>query len=292
MNWTEDDIPSQLGRIAIVTGANSGIGFEAAKVLAAKGATVVMACRNAQKAETARAAIVAEVPGARLDVMTLDLADLNSVRTFAGDYLKKYSHLDLLINNAGVMAPPKSKTAQGFELQFGANHLGHFALTGLLMDAIKATPNARVVNVSSGMHRSGTIDFADLAAERSYSAMGRYSQSKLANLLFTLELNRRLAKMGIPAIATAAHPGWSDTGLQTGGVKVLSGIFAQSAAMGALPTLYAAVTAKANEYSGPTGFMGMRGFPAPVPRSAAADDAQVAEKLWTVSEQMTGVTYL
>ncbi len=292
MNWTEDDIPSQLGRIAIVTGANSGIGFEAAKVLAAKGATVVMACRNAQKAETARAAIVAEVPGARLDVMTLDLADLNSVRTFAGDYLKKYSRLDLLINNAGVMAPPKSKTAQGFELQFGANHLGHFALTGLLMDAIKATPNARVVNVSSGMHRSGTIDFADLAAERSYSAMGRYSQSKLANLLFTLELNRRLAKMGIPATATAAHPGWSDTGLQTGGVKVLSGIFAQSAAMGALPTLHAAVTAKANEYSGPTGFMGMRGFPAPVPRSAAANDAQVAEKLWTVSEQMTGVTYL
>ena len=293
MSWTVEQIPSQENRVVIVTGANSGIGFETAKALAAKGARVVLACRNLAKANTAAELIRQEIKTAKLDVMALDLADLESVRAFAAAFNSKYARLDLLINNAGVMIPPLTKTKQDTEVQFGANHLGHFALTGLLLDKIKATPNARVVNVSSSAHRMGKIDFANLNAEKGYAAWAAYGQSKLANLLFTLELNKRLKAAQVNAIATAAHPGWTATGLQKGAfIKFISGIVAQKAAMGALPTLHAAVSAQANDFIGPDGFQEIRGYPKKVIPSVAAQDAQAANQLWVVSEQMTGVKYL
>lgn len=293
MSWTIEQIPSQENRVAIVTGANSGIGYETAKALAAKGATVVLACRNPGKANAAAELIRNETKAAKLDVMALDLADLDSVRAFATAFIGKYARLDLLINNAGVMAPPLTKTKQGFELQFGANHLGHFALTGLLMDALKATPQSRVINVSSNVHHSGKIDFANLNAEKGYGGWAAYGQSKLANLLFTQELNKRLKNAQVNVIATAAHPGWTATGLQKGKViQFISGIVAQKPNMGALPTLHAAISAQANDYIGPDGFQEMRGYPKKVTPSIAAQDAQVAHQLWAVSEQMTGVKYL
>ena len=291
MNWTTEQIPSQKNRIVIVTGANSGIGYETAKALAAKGATVVMACRNLDKANEAAAEIRKTVSDADLDIIPLDLADLSSVRKFATLFNAKYSKLDLLINNAGVMVPPLTKTKDGFELQFGANHLGHFALTNLLLEKIMATPKARIVNVSSGVHHQGKLDFENLNAEKRYAAWGAYAQSKLANLLFTLELNQRLAAVNSDAIATAAHPGWTLTGLQNGVALWASRLLGQQAPMGALPTLYAATSAdmKANDYAGPGGFQEMRGYPKKVDRSAAAKDPAVASRLWQVSEELTGV---
>ena len=293
MKWTTENIPNQNGRVAIVTGANSGIGFETAKALADAGAGVVLACRNLAKAEEAAARIRAEVPHAEQAIIRLDLADLATVRAFADTFRGRYERLDLLINNAGVMVPPYGKTADGFELQFGANHLGHFALTGLLLDLLSATPGARVVNVSSIAHRSGQIQFDDLQWEQGYRAQAAYGQSKLANLLFTLALNRRLQAAGADVVAAAAHPGWTYTNLQRGFVSTVSRIVGQSAAMGALPTLYAAVAPEisADDYIGPGGFMEVRGHPAPAGRSAAARDTAVAERLWTVSEQLTGVVY-
>ncbi len=293
MNWTVEQIPSQENRVAIVTGANSGIGYETTKVLAAKGATVVLACRNLSKANAAAELIRQEIKTAKLDVMALDLADLDSVRAFAAAFNGKYARLDLLINNAGVMIPPLTKTKQGFEVQFGANHLGHFALTGLLLEKIKATPNARVVNVSSSAHRMGKIDFTNLNAEKGYAAWAAYGQSKLANLLFTLELNKRLKAAQVNAIATAAHPGFTATNLQKGVlIRFITSIVSQKADMGALPTLHAAVAAQANDFIGPDGFQEIRGYPKKATPSAAAQDAQIANQLWTVSEQMTGVSYL
>lgn len=291
MNWTTEQIPSQKNRIVIVTGANSGIGYETAKALAAKGATVVMACRNLDKANEAAAKIRKTVSDADLDIIPLDLADLSSVRKFATLFNAKYSKLDLLINNAGVMVPPLTKTKDGFELQFGANHLGHFALTNLLLEKIMATPKARIVNVSSGVHHQGKLDFENLNAEKGYAAWGAYAQSKLANLLFTLELNQRLAALNSDAIATAAHPGWTLTGLQNGVALWASRLLGQQAPMGALPTLYAATSAdmKANDYAGPGGFQEMRGYPKKVDRSAAAKDPSVARRLWQVSEELTGM---
>jgi NAD(P)-dependent dehydrogenase (short-subunit alcohol dehydrogenase family) len=299
MNWTTDNIPSQQNRIAIVTGANSGIGFETAKALAEKDATVILACRNLEKAAQAANQIRQAVGNVKLEVIGLDLADLNSVREFAKSFHAKYSSLDLLINNAGIMIPPFSKTKDGFELQFGSNHLGHFALTGLLMPAIRATPKARVVNVSSSGHRvpPGELDFENLNAEKKYSAWTSYMYSKLSNLLFTLELNKRFREEKIDAIATSAHPGYTATGLQKNMQKGIMASFnewaGQKPAMGALPTLYAAIApeAQANDYIGPKGFMKMRGYPERAKPSNAARDTKTAQKLWTLSEQLTGVNF-
>jgi NAD(P)-dependent dehydrogenase (short-subunit alcohol dehydrogenase family) len=295
-NWTAQDMPDLTGKITIVTGANSGIGYETAKALAAKNATVVMACRNPDKARAAADAIRGEVPGARLDPIPLDLADLASVERFADAFQARYDRLDILVNNAGVMVPPFTETAGGFEVQFGANHLGHFALTGRLLDVIARTESVRVVTVSSGAHRmgSGTIDFDDLNAEKGYRPTAAYAQSKLANLLFTRGLNRRFREADIDAVATAAHPGWTATNLQTHSrlFSFLNPFFSQRPPMGALPTLYAATEAlEPNAYAGPKGRMEMRGYPTLVDTSDAAKDEALAERLWEVSERMTGVRY-
>jgi NAD(P)-dependent dehydrogenase (short-subunit alcohol dehydrogenase family) len=294
-NWTTKDIPDLTGKIAIVTGANSGIGYETAKALANKGAIIVMACRNLEKAQLAAGEIRLGNRDADLDIIHLDLADLSSVRQFAEIFRSRYETLDLLINNAGVMIPPYTKTVDGFELQFAANHLGHYALTGLLLDRLLATPGARVINVSSGAHRmgSGTIDFDNLNAENGYSASGAYAQSKLANLLFTLELNRYFKNIGADTIAASAHPGWTVTGLQRGFMHTISRVIGQQPAMGALPTLQAAIhpEVQPNDYYGPGGLMEMRGYPTKVDTSAAAKDQVLAQRLWNVSEELTGIQY-
>ena len=282
--WTTDNIPDLSGKVTIITGANSGIGFETAKALVEKNATVVMACRNLEKAEAAAQEIRQEVSNAGLEIIQLDLADLASVRNFAETFKSTYISLDLLINNAGVMIPPFTRTKDGFELQFGANHLGHFALTGLLLDCILKTPKARIINVSSSVHRmgSGTIDFDNLNAEKGYRAATAYAQSKLANLLFTLELNNQLETTGTDVIAVAAHPGWTVTGLQRGFMLVASHVAGQKPPMGALPTLRAAIAPDVyrNDYFGPGGFMEMRGYPKKVKSSNAARDAELAKRLW------------
>lgn len=293
--WTINNIPDLTGKVAIVTGANSGIGFETANELAKKGAMVVMACRNLQKANDAADEIRLGAKGANLDIIQLDLADLDSVREFADTFKSRYASLDLLINNAGVMIPPYTKTVDGFELQFGANHLGHFALTGLLMDRLLETPGARIINVSSSAHRmgSGTINFDNLNAEQGYSASGAYAQSKLANILFTLELNRHLEEIGSDVISTACHPGWTVTGLQKGLLHGVSRLIGQRPSMGALPTLQAAIDpdVQRNDYFGPGGFMEMRGYPRKVDTSQAAKDPELAQRLWDVSEELTGIRY-
>lgn len=293
--WTAQNIPSQRGRVAIVTGANSGIGFETSKALAAKGATVVLACRNLEKANAAADKIRQAVPNAELTVMPLDLADLASVRAFAETFKAKYERLDLLINNAGIMIPPLTKTKDGFEVQFGANHLGHFALTGLLLPLIQNTPGARVVNVSSGAHRMGQIDFDNLQAEKGYKPWAAYGQSKLANLLFTLRLNELFGQTNTDAVAAAAHPGYTATNLQGDSVwaRALNPLLGQTPEMGALPTLYAATApdVKPNDYYGPDGLAGMRGYPKETSTTDAAKDAGVAKRLWAVSEELTGVHY-
>lgn len=294
-HWTTKNIPSQSGKVAIVTGANSGIGFETARELAKKHAIVVMACRNREKAEAAAREIRMETRKAKVKIMRLDLADLASVRKFAETFNSKYRSLNLLINNAGVMIPPFTKTKDDFELQFGANHLGHFALTGLLLERLLNTPKARVINVSSSAHRmgSGSIDFDNLNAEKGYRPSAAYAQSKLANLLFTLTLNRRFEEINSGVIATASHPGWTVTGLQKGFLQTVSRVVGQRSSMGALPTLMAAIhpEVQRNDYFGPEGFMEMRGYPTKVETSQAAKDNDLAERLWNVSEEMTGVQY-
>jgi NAD(P)-dependent dehydrogenase (short-subunit alcohol dehydrogenase family) len=293
--WTTQNIPDLTGRVAVVTGANSGIGYETAKTLAEKGAVVAMACRNPEKANNAANAIRVNVKNANLEIMELDLANLASVRNFVEAFKSKHTQLDLLINNAGIMIPPFTKTADGFEVQFGANHLGHFALTGLLLETLLRTPNARIVNVSSGAHRmgTGTINFENLNAEQGYNPSSAYAQSKLANLLFTLELNRHLTEIGSDVIVTAAHPGWTATGLQRGFLHTVSEWIGQKPDMGALPTLQAATDPKAkrNDYFGPDGFMEMRGYPKKVETSDAAKNADLAKRLWSVSEELTGIHY-
>jgi NAD(P)-dependent dehydrogenase (short-subunit alcohol dehydrogenase family) len=294
--WTTDNVPDQTGKVAIVTGANSGIGFENALELAQKGATVVMACRSLPKAEAAAQQIRQTDPPGEVVVMELDLGDLDSVRRFAAAFQERYSRLDLLINNAGIMMPPYGKTAQGFETQIGVNHLGHFALTGLLLDLLLQTPQARVVTVSSGAHRFGRIDFDDLHWERKvYKPNPAYGQSKLANLLFTYELQRKLAAAGQDTIAVAAHPGWTETNLQryNGLFSFLNPFFAQPPPMGALPTLRAAVdpNVTGGEYYGPGGFMEMRGYPVLVQSNDASHSLADARRLWRVSEELTGVRF-
>jgi len=293
--WTTENIPNQTGRIAIVTGANSGIGYETTLALAQKGATAVMACRNLEKANPAAGQIRATNPSGTVEVMQLDLGDLESVKAFAAAFQEKYNRLDLLINNAGIMMPPYGKTAQGFETQFGVNHLGHFALTGLLLDLLLQTPQSRVVTVSSMSHRFGRIDFDDLNWEKGYNPNAAYGQSKLANLLFTYELQRKLTAAGQGTIATAAHPGWTGTNLQrhAAWLNFLNRFVAQAPPMGALPTLMAATEPGVNggEYFGPGSFMEMRGYPKRVESNDRSHDEDVAAKLWNVSEELTGVRY-
>lgn len=290
-DWNAERLSDQTDRVAIVTGANSGIGFETARVLASKGATTVMACRNLQKAGPKADEILAAHPDANVEVMELDLADLESVRRFAESFRAKHSRLDLLINNAGIMVPPYGKTAQGFETQFGVNHLGHFALTGSLIDLLTKTPGSRIVNVSSIAHFVGAIAFSDLNWEKGYKAQPAYGQSKLANLLFTYELQRRLAAAGKDTLAVAAHPGWTETNLQenAGSIKFLNRFFAQEPLMGALPTLYAATenTVRGAEYFGPSGFLQFNGPPKRVRSNKRSHDRSVADRLWTVSEDLT-----
>lgn len=293
--WSAADSPEQEGRVAVVTGANSGIGLETAKALAAKGARVVMACRNLQKAEAAAAMIRQGVPDATLTVMQLDLADLTSVQAFAEAFGREYNRLDVLVNNAGVMVPPFTKTKDGFEVQFGANHLGHFALTGFLLERLRASPGARVVTVSSSAHKMGKLDFSNLQAEKGYRAWAAYCQSKLANLLFTRQLSAYFADAGIDALAAASHPGWTGTNLQahSSPMNFLNRFFAQTPVMGALPSLYAATApgVQPNDYYGPDGFQEMRGYPKKVFTTDAAKDADVAKQLWEVSEGLTGVRF-
>jgi NAD(P)-dependent dehydrogenase (short-subunit alcohol dehydrogenase family) len=294
MSWSIDDIPEQTGRIAIVTGANSGIGFETAKALAGKGAAVIMACRDLDKGRAALDVITDAHPDATVELMRLDLGELASIRSFAEAFAQGYPRLDLLVNNAGVMVPPRGETAEGFETQFGTNHLGHFALTGLLLPLLEASDAPRVVNVSSMAHKFGRMDFDNLNAERRYQAWPAYGQSKLANLLFTRELNRRADGTGVTA--TAAHPGWTATNLQGSSaiMRLGNALFAQAPPQGALPTLRAATDpqASADDYFGPGGFFEVRGAPVPVQPSAAARDEVIARKLWSVSEALTGVHYL
>ncbi len=294
--WNGSDIPLLTGKIAIVTGSSSGIGFETARVLAARGAHVVLAVRNTDKGNAAAARMRAGDAGSNASVMTLDLADLASVRTFANIIHDNYSRLDLLINNAGVMIPPYSKTADGFELQFGTNHLGHFALTGLLMDLMLRTPHARIVNVSSAAHMIGNIDFTDLSWERrKYRAWQAYGDSKIANLYFTYSLQKKLADAGSTVTVTSAHPGWTATELQrhSSAAEFVKGLFAQPIEMGALPTLYAAVGADTagGEFFGPSGVMEMRGYPKPTSSNALSHDMCIAAELWAASERLTGVTF-
>ena len=299
--WTAALIPSQHGRTAIVTGANSGLGLETAWALARAGANVVLACRNVQKGDAAIREIKATVSEARVELAELDLASLRSVGDFAARFLDKHNQLDLLINNAGVMAPPRRLTKDGFELQFGTNHLGHFALTGYLMQSMVDRVNARVVNVSAGLHRGGRIVFEDLQGARRYGRWRAYSQSKLANLLFSFELDRRLRAISASAVSVAAHPGYAATNLQFAAaptyqamlMSVANRVVAQSAATGALPTLYAATYPglQGGSFIGPGGLFGMRGYPTKVAASVAAYDEAVAKRLWETSEELTGVHF-
>lgn len=295
--WTAENIADQKGRVAIVTGSSSGIGYEAARVLANKNAEVIIAVRSRIKGDAAVRKIKAQNQDADVNVMLLDLASLKSVQNFANKFKQKYNKLDLLINNAGVMIPPYSKTEDGFELQFGTNHLGHFALTAQLIDVLKKTSNSWIVNVSSGAHRYGNIDFDDLNWEkRKYKAWRAYGDSKIVNLYFTYELNRRLSQNGNNPLVTAAHPGWTATELQrhSGVFNFLNNFFAMSIEQGTLPTLRAAFddNAESGDYFGPGGFMEMRGKPVKVNSNKLSKDEAIAKKLWDVSEELTGVKFI
>lgn len=294
--WTENNIPNQARRVAIITGANSGIGWDTTRALAQKGATVIMACRSADKANAAAEQIKQFHPAGEVVVMPLDLSDLDSVRAFAAEVRATYNRLDLLINNAGIMFTPYGKTKQGFEQQFGVNHLGHFALTGLLLDKLNETSGARIVTVSSSTHRRGVMRFDDLSFERDYAPVDAYAQSKLANLLFTYELQRRLSAAGQSTLAVAAHPGWTRSNLarhSSAGMQQIDRIFGQTTKMGALPTLYAATApdVQCGEYFGPGSFWEMRGYPKKVQSNERSHDEAAAQQLWAVSEQLTQVAY-
>ncbi|MDB5985411.1 MAG: family NAD(P)-dependent oxidoreductase [Nevskia sp.] len=306
--WTSQDIPNQSGKIAVVTGANSGLGLETSAALAGAGATVVMACRDATKARTAFEEVRRRAPSATIEIMPLDLADLASVRQFAQTLAAKYPRLDLLVNNAGVMAVPMRRTRDGFEMQIGTNHFGHYALTGLLLEPLKAAPAARVVNVASLAHRwTRAMDLADINWEhKPYKRWDAYGKSKLANLLFTFELDRRLKQAGLDVITAASHPGYAATNLQFVGpsmdnsavsgaaMKLVNVLFGQSSAMGALPSLYAATAAdvQSGDYYGPAGFQQLHGAPVKVDCRKLARDPQLAAQLWALSAQLTGVQYL
>jgi NAD(P)-dependent dehydrogenase (short-subunit alcohol dehydrogenase family) len=297
--WTADEIPDQDGKLAIVTGANSGLGRVTALELARHGAQVVVACRSVEKGEATAEEIESATGGPKPRVEQLDLGSLDSVRRFAGSFSGE--RVDLLVNNAGVMMTPHRTTADGFELQLGTNHLGHFALTGLLLDALQRADSARIVTLSSNEHKAGRIDFDDLQQESAYSPRGAYQRSKLANAVFAIELDRRLRAARSPAISVFAHPGYSSTNLQstgpTGVVKAVLAIsnrlLAQSAERGALPTLYAATApeVEGGDYIGPDGRGEFRGFPKKVKAIPDAYDPAIGARLWQVSEELTGVHY-
>ncbi len=300
--WVAADMPDKNGRVAVVTGANSGLGLATARGLAQASATVVMACRSSARGEEAAAQIRSAVPAAALEVEALDLADLGSVREFAARTAGAHQRLDLLINNAGIMAAPRRLTKQGFESQFGTNHLGHFALTGLLLRALLKAPAPRVVTVSSHLHRKGTMNFDDLQGERKYSPWGAYGQSKLANLMFCFELQRRAVEAGSALLSLAAHPGYAATNLQFAATDrfyekavgwIGNRLFAQSADMGALPTLYAATVPElpGGTYIGPGGRSEQRGYPKVVSAARKAYDEADWRRLWVLSEELTGVHY-
>jgi NAD(P)-dependent dehydrogenase (short-subunit alcohol dehydrogenase family) len=296
--WTSANIPDQTGRTAVITGANTGLGYETAAALAAKGANVVLAVRNLDKGKDAAHRIEQSTPGAHVTLQQLDLTSLDSINAAAGELRDKYDTIDLLINNAGVMWTPKSTTKDGFELQFGTNHLGHFAFTGLLLDRLLPVEGSRIVTVSSQGHRiRAAIHFDDLQWERSYSRVGAYGQAKLANLLFTYELQRRL--IGKNTIAVAAHPGGSKSELTrnlprplSAAIRVVEPLF-QDADMGALPTLRAATdpSVLGGQYYGPDGFGEQRGYPKVVASSDQSHDVDVQQRLWTVSEELTSVVF-
>jgi NAD(P)-dependent dehydrogenase (short-subunit alcohol dehydrogenase family) len=297
-SWTADDIPDQTGRTALVTGANSGLGLHTSLALARRGARVLMACRNPAKAGAALDRVRSEVPTAQAELVSLDLASLASVRAAAADVASRTTTLELLVDNAGVMAIPRAQTVDGFEMQLGTNHLGHFALTGLLVPQLLAGDDPRVVVVSSDAHKIGRIRFDDLMCEKSYGRWSAYGQSKLANLLFMSELERRA---GGRLTVTAAHPGYAATNLQSNYgnpvvdlfMRIGNRVIAQSDEAGAWPQLYAATMpdVRGGEYFGPSGVFGLRGAPDRDTPTRAASDADTAGRLWDVSEQLTGVTY-
>ena len=299
--WTASDMPAQRGRRVVVTGANSGIGFHAAQELARRGAQVVLAVRDEARGQAARERMEKAVPAAQVEVRRLDLADLASVRSFAAGFDEP---LDLLVNNAGVMALPRRRTADGFEMQLGTNHLGHFALTGLLLPRLLSAAAPRVVTISSKAHHIGRMNFDDLQSERRYQRWAAYGQSKLANLLFMLELRRRADEAGTPLTSVAAHPGYAATNLQFVGARMegstvkerlnglMNRVIAQSDAQGALPTLFAAtMDLPGGAYVGPGGPGEMRGAPKLVGMSSRASDAEAARRLWEESEKLTGVSF-
>jgi len=295
--WTSDDVPGQQGRLAVVTVANTGLGFETARILAARGASVVLAVRDTEKGKRAAARIAGTTAGANVMVQPLDLASLDSVRAAAGELRARHPGIDLLINNAGVMFPPKQTTRDGFELQLGTNHLGHFALTGLLLEQMLPVPGSRVVTVSSQAHRiRARINFDDLQSERSYSRVAAYSQSKLANLMFTYELQRRLSGAGT-TLAVAAHPGLAATELTRNSPAIAAFFYtrllSQKAVIGALPVLRAATDpgVLGGQYYGPGGLFGARGYPKLAESSRQSHDAALQRRLWTVSEELTGVSF-
>lgn len=306
VGWHVENIPDQTGRTVVVTGANSGLGLETAKALAGAGADMVLACRNMEKGEAAVDQIRRETPQAHLELMTLDLADLRSVASFAQTFKQSRSRLDSLINNAGVMALPERRTVDRFEMQFGVNHLGHFALTGQLLDQLMATPESRVVTVSSLAHKFGRLNFKDLNWEdRHYNKWLAYCQSKLANLVFALELERKLQKADADVSSVAAHPGLAATNLQMVGPKMSGSklgalnmkatnlLLSQTQADGALPSLYAAAApgVYGGEYFGPGGFAEMRGTPVKVDPAPRAKQEHPARELWRASEKLTGIKY-
>ena len=303
--WTADAIPDLSGRTLIVTGGNSGLGYQTARALARRGAHVVIACRSPEKAEQALARLRTENPRANVESRALDLASLASVRAFASGFLREHESLHGLVNNAGVMALPRCETVDGFEMQLGTNHFGHFALTGLLLEALLPTPGSRVVNLSSTMHKTGRMRWDDLHGERSYGKWTAYGQSKLANLLFSYELQRRLGAKRAETISVACHPGYAATNLQFAGPRMqgsswleagaglMNRLLAQSAEMGALPSLYAttAPEVRGGEYFGPGGFAEMWGPPRKVTSSGRSHDAADAAKLWEISQEATGVAF-
>jgi NAD(P)-dependent dehydrogenase (short-subunit alcohol dehydrogenase family) len=304
MPWTADDVPSMEGKTVVVTGANTGIGYHAARVFAEKGADVTLACRSVERGEEAADGIRGGAPDGSVDVRELDLASLASVEGFADRFTDDHDALDVLCNNAGVMAIPRRETEDGFEQQFGVNHLGHFALTARLSDLLVSTDGARVVTTSSGAHERGEIRFDDLHGEKEYSQWGAYAQSKLANLLFAFELQRRFEDAGVDAKSIGVHPGYADTDLQRRGpemegsrlklgiMKAMNAVVAQSAERGALPILYAATAeTEGGVYVGPGGFMNMRGYPEVQEPNESTRDEETARRLWEASEGLTGVGF-
>jgi len=295
--WDIDQVPSQRGKIAIVTGANNGLGYETALGLAKKDVEVILACRNLQKAEEAKSKIVNEYPKAQIKCMEIDVSSLREVREFANQFQRQYTKLDLLINNAGIMMSPYKVTEDGFENQLATNYIGHFALTGLLLPLLTGTPSSRIVTLSSLSYKWAEIQFDDLHAKKGYSRRKAYGQSKRACLMFAFELQRRLSRAGYDTLSVAAHPGLSKTNLDQyfpSLIRPLGSLFLQSAKKGVLPILYASLEKdiKGGEFIGPDGFQQMRGYPIKVEADEYAKDKEVAERLWKASEEMTNAFHL